>query len=160
LGTSSAAPVFVGLAYWFIYLRPKKKVEVKPGVAPKILVVDDDPDFVDLSRRILAKAGYQVSAARDGQQALQMMRTERPDLVVLDVMMATPLEGVAVAREMATDPSLRAIPVVMVSSIDSSQYAGMLPDDLHIPIDAWISKPIDPDHLLHTVRRFLPQAGR
>jgi len=151
---------FVGLAYWFIYLRPKKKVEVKPGVAPKILVVDDDPDFVDLSRRILAKAGYQVSAARDGQQALQMMRTERPDLVVLDVMMATPLEGVAVAREMATDPSLRAIPVVMVSSIDSSQYAGMLPDDLHIPIDAWISKPIDPDHLLHTVRRFLPQAGR
>jgi formate transporter len=151
---------FVGLAYWFIYLRPKKKVEVKPGVALKILVVDDDPDFVDLSRRILAKAGYQVSAARDGQQALQMMRTERPDLVMLDVMMATPLEGMAVAREMATDPSLRAIPVVMVSSIDSSQYAGMLPDDLHIPIDAWISKPIDPDHLLHTVRRFLPQAGR
>lgn len=147
---------FVGLTYWFVYLRPKKKVEVKPGVVPRILVVDDDPDFVDLSRRILTKAGYQVAAATSGQQALQMMRTEKPDLVLLDVMMATPLEGVAVAQEISADPALRAIPVVMVSSIDSSQYAGLLPDDLHIPIDAWLSKPIDPDHLLHTVRRFLP----
>ncbi len=147
---------FVGLTYWFIYLRPKKKVEVKPGVKPRILVVDDDPDFVDLSRRILSKAGYQVIAASSGQQALQIMRAEKPDLVMLDVMMATPLEGVGVAREITADPALKAIPVGMVSSIDSSQYAGLLPDDLQIPIDAWISKPIDPDHLLHTVRRFLP----
>jgi formate transporter len=48
---------FVGLAYWFIYLRPEKVVKVVPGVAPKILVVDDDPDFVDLTDMILTKEG-------------------------------------------------------------------------------------------------------
>ena len=72
---------FVGLAYWFIYLRPQKKAEVKPGVAPRILVVDNDRDFVDLARIILSKAGYQVVTASDGRQALQMMREERPDLI-------------------------------------------------------------------------------
>lgn len=150
---------FVGLAYWFIYLRPQKKAEVKPGVAPKILVVDDDRDFVDLTRIILSKAGYQVMSATDGRQALQMMREERPDLILLDVMMATPLEGVEVSREIAADPVLKSVPVVMVSSIDSSQYAGLLPDDLHIPVDAWIGKPIDPDHLLRTVRRFISSSA-
>jgi len=146
---------FVGFIYWFVYLRPKKVVEVAPGIMPRILVVDDDPDFVDLCRRILSKEGYQVSAASDGQQALSMMQNEQPDLVLLDVMMRTPLEGVTVAEKIAADPKLKTIPVVMVSSIDSSQYANLLPDTLHIPVDAWISKPIDPDHLVRTVRRYV-----
>lgn len=146
---------FVGLAYWFIYLRPQKVVVVKPGVPARILVVDDDPDFVEVTRMILTKEGYSVTSAANGAQALKMMRVERPDLVLLDVMMATPLEGVSVAREMVRDPNLKAVPIVMVSSIDSSKYAGLLPDDMHIPTDAWISKPVDPDHLLRTIRRFL-----
>jgi len=146
---------FVGLSYWFIYLRPQKVVAVKPGVPARILVVDDDPDFVEITRMILTKEGYSVMAAADGDQALQIMKVERPDLVLLDVMMATPLDGVYVSRKMAADPVLKAIPVVMVSSIDSSKHAALLPDDMHIPIDAWISKPVDPDHLLRTIRRFL-----
>ena len=146
---------FVGLAYWFIYLRPEKVVVVKPGVPLKVLVVDDDRDFVDLTSMILTKEGYEVTSAADGAQALQTMKEERPDLVLLDVMMATPLEGVSVAREMAGDPALKAVPVIMISSIDSSRHAALLPDDLHIPTDAWISKPVDPDDLLRTIRRFL-----
>jgi formate transporter len=146
---------FVGLAYWFIYLRPEKVVEVKPGVALRILVVDDDRDFVDLTSMILTKEGYEVASAADGEQAFRTMKEERPDLVLLDVMMATPLEGVSVARKMAADADLKAVPIVMISSIDSSRHAALLPDDLHIPTDAWISKPVDPDHLLRTIRRFL-----
>jgi CheY-like chemotaxis protein len=146
---------FVGLAYWFIYLRPEKVVKVVPGVAPKILVVDDDPDFVDLTDMILKKEGYEVFSAANGHQALQAMKSERPDLVLLDVMMATPLEGVSVARKMSGDPTLKDIPIIMISSIDSSQHADLLPDDMHIPTDAWISKPVDPDDLLRTIRRFL-----
>ncbi|MFB0536983.1 MAG: formate/nitrite family transporter [Anaerolineae bacterium] len=146
---------FVGLAYWFIYLRPEKVVEVKPGVALRILVVDDDRDFVDLTSMILTKEGYEVVSAADGEQALQTMEEERPDLVLLDVMMATPLEGVSVARKMAADADLKAVPIIMISSIDSSRHAALLPDDLHIPTDAWISKPVDPDHLLRTIQRFL-----
>jgi formate/nitrite transporter len=146
---------FVGLAYWFIYLRPEKVVEVKPGVAPRILVVDDDLDFVELTSMILTKEGYSVTSAANGEQALQTMEEERPDLVLLDVMMATPLEGVSVARKMAADADLKAVPIIMISSIDSSRHAALLPDDLHIPTDAWISKPVDPDHLLRTIQRFL-----
>jgi CheY-like chemotaxis protein len=70
-------------------------------------------------------------------------------------MMTTPLEGVDVAKKMAADPTLKAIPVIMISSIDSTQYKDALPDDLHIPIDAWISKPVQPEHLLKTIQRFL-----
>jgi CheY-like chemotaxis protein len=146
---------FVGLAYWFIYLRPEKVVKVVPGVAPRILVVDDDRDFVDLTSMILKKEGYEVFSAANGHDAFQAMKAERPDLVLLDVMMATPLEGVSVARKMSGDPDLKAVPIVMISSIDSSEHAGLLPDDLHIPTDAWINKPVDPDDLLRTIRRFL-----
>ncbi len=146
---------FVGLAYWFIYLRPQKMVAVKPGVPARVLVVDDDPDFVEITRMILTKEGYSVMSATNGDQALQVMNEERPDLVLLDVMMASPLDGVYVSHKMAADPALKAIPVIMASSIDSSKHAALLPDDMPIPIDAWISKPVDPDHLLKTIRRFL-----
>jgi formate transporter len=146
---------FVGLTYWFIYLRPEKRITVEPGAAAKVLLVDDDPDFVEITSRVLTKEGYKVTAASTGPQALEAMREARPDLVLLDVMMAEPLEGVALSREMASDPDLKDIPVVMISSIDSSEYAGLLPDDQHLPIDVWLSKPVSPDQLLKTMRRFL-----
>jgi CheY-like chemotaxis protein len=121
----------------------------------KILVVDDDPDFVLICRMILETEGYQVLEAANGSQALASMRQEKPDLVLLDVMMATTLEGVHVSKEMETDPSLSDVPLVMISSIGTSEYASEFPDDERIPIDAWISKPIQADVLLKTVRRFL-----
>ena len=146
---------FVGLAYWFIYLRPERRATVEAGVAPRVLLVDDDPDFVEIATRILSKEGYDVTSAGGGKQAIKAMKTKRPDLVLLDVMMADPLEGVAVSREMASTPELKEIPVVMVSSIDSSEHASLLPDDKHIPIDAFLFKPVAPDHLLKTIRRFV-----
>jgi formate transporter len=146
---------FVGLAYWFIYLQPQRVAEVEPGVKPQILVVDDDPDFVEITRTILRKEGYEIASAASGEQAFQMMKKERPDLVLLDVIMATPLDGVDLSGRMARDPELKEVPIVMISSIDSSQHAELLPDDARIPIDAWISKPVNPEHLLRTVRRFL-----
>jgi two-component system sensor histidine kinase/response regulator len=122
---------------------------------PKILVVDDDPDFVLICRMILEAEDYQVLEAASGSQALESMRQEKPDLVLLDVMMATTLEGVDVSKEIEADPKLKDVPVVMISSIGTSEYASEFPDDERIPIDSWISKPIQPEVLLKTVRRFL-----
>ncbi|NLF13359.1 MAG: response regulator [Anaerolineaceae bacterium] len=150
---------FVGLVYWYAYLRPQRVAEVPKAKPVSILVVDDDPDFVQVTSTILTQEGYKVSSAANGTMALQAMKANKPDLVLLDVMMATPLEGVGVAKSMAADPALKGIPVIMVSSIDSTQYADSLPDDLHLPIDAWISKPAKPDHLLNTVRRFISVKG-
>jgi formate/nitrite transporter len=146
---------FVGLVYWYIYLRPQRVVEVKPAAQPNILVVDDDPDFVQISRTILTKEGYEVATASNGTQAWESMMHDKPDLVLLDVMMSTTLEGVDLSRKMAADARLRDVPIIMISSIDSTWHADKLPDSVHIPIDAWISKPVNPEHLLRTIRRFV-----
>jgi formate transporter len=146
---------FVGLVYWFIYLRPQKVVHIPEEKAPNVLVVDDDPDFVEIIRAVLLQQDYEVRTAANGTEAWNSMMQKPPDIVLLDVMMATTLEGVDVSRRMAANSSLRDIPIIMISSIDSSWHADKLPDNLHLPIDAWISKPVDPEHLLNTIRRFL-----
>lgn len=116
-----------------------------------ILVVDDDPDFVEITRMILEANGYQVISAANGRQALAQMRQNRPDLVLLDVMMSHVLDGLDVTKEMQADVELRSIPILMVSSIASSRHAGMFPTDEYLPIDGWISKPVQPDDLLKKV---------
>jgi CheY-like chemotaxis protein len=121
----------------------------------KILVVDDDPDFLLVTRAVLEFEGYEVLEAAGGGEALEMMRQDRPDLVLLDIMMSTTLEGVDVSREIESDPNLKDVPVVMVSSIATSEHASEFPDDERIPIAAWISKPIQPAVLLKTVERFV-----
>ncbi len=135
--------------------RGTPREKKKEANMPKILVVDDDPDFVLICRNILETEGYQVLEAASGRRALAMMRQDRPDLVLLDVMMTTILEGVDVCREMQSEPRLKNVPVVMISSIATSEYAAEFPDDEPITIDAWISKPIQPDVLLKTVKRFV-----
>jgi CheY-like chemotaxis protein len=121
----------------------------------KILIVDDDPDFLLVCHTVLEDEGYQVMEAANGRIALDRMREEKPDLVLLDVMMSSILEGVDVSKEMESDPDLKDVPVVMVSSIATTEYASDFPDDEAIPIEAWISKPIQPTVLLRTVARFV-----
>ena len=124
----------------------------------KILVVDDDPDYQLVCNMVLKGAGYQVAQAMNGGDAIDALRKEKPDLILLEVMMSTVLEGVEVSKQIKSDPRLHDVPIVMMSSITTSEYASTFPDDEHLPIDAWLSKPIQPDPLLKTVRRFLGQA--
>ena len=121
----------------------------------KILVVDDDPDFVKLTRTILQSQDYQVIAAPNGEKALAAMRKEKPDLVLLDIMMSYILDGLDVSREMAEDPGLRDIPVIMITSLTGAREQVSLPSDEYIPVADWIHKPIDPDELLARVKAAL-----
>jgi CheY-like chemotaxis protein len=120
----------------------------------KVLVVDDDPDFVEITRTILESHGYDVNTAANGDQALRSMKADIPDLVLLDVMMSTVLDGLNLSHVMSEDSALSKVPIVMVSSIADSPSAGMFPTDEYIPIDAWISKPVQPDDLLSKVAQF------
>ncbi len=124
---------------------------------PKILVADDDPDFVETIRMILQAHGYDVASAASGSQALEAMRSAPPDLVLLDVMMETVLDGVSVSHEMHADPQLKEIPVILISSIASSPQAGAFPTDEYIPVNAWMAKPLNPDRLLAKVAELLQQ---
>lgn len=120
-----------------------------------ILVIDDDPDFIEITRLVLLSKGYTVEVATGGDSALRLMRATPPDLVLLDVMMAGVLDGLHIARLMNDDPTLHHIPVIMISSITASDQAGLFPTDEYIPIDSWISKPVQPQQLLAAVARFL-----
>ena len=122
---------------------------------PLILVVDDDPDFVEASRFVLEAAGYDVTSAANGDEALHVMRRERPDLVILDVMMSGVLDGLNASVQMKAERGLKRTPILMVSSITTSDYAAVFPTDEYVPVDAFLSKPVGPDKLRDEVKRLL-----
>jgi CheY-like chemotaxis protein len=123
----------------------------------KILVVDDDPDIVHTTSKVLKAAGYEVIVAANGAKALHLMRHDRPDLVLLDMMMSYVLDGLDVTREMAADPALAGIPVIMVSSVTAVRDIEMLPGEKLSPVDDWLSKPVSPQALLDKVAQVLGQ---
>lgn len=121
-----------------------------------ILIVDDDPDFVEITTKILSTHGYDVFTAANGAEALSLMRKRKPDLVLLDIMMTTVLDGLSASEEMLSDPELKDIPIIMISSIADTEYAAVFPSDGYLPMDEWISKPVRPEELLKKVRRHIP----
>ena len=121
----------------------------------RVLVVDDDPDFVKVTSKVLEKAGHDVVSAANGAKALQAMRQDPPNVVLLDIMMAYILDGLDVSREMAEDPSLKDIPVIMVTSLTGVKGSGMLPTDEYVPVDEWLSKPVDPETLVARIDQAL-----
>jgi Lrp/AsnC family transcriptional regulator, regulator for asnA, asnC and gidA len=121
----------------------------------EVLIVDDDPDFVEFCRLILTKEGLRVTRASNGDEALAHMRVAKPDLVVLDVMMQGILDGLHTSRSMRADKDLGQVPILMVSSIADSSYAGMFPTDEYIPVNNFLTKPIDPKRFIAEVHRLI-----
>jgi CheY-like chemotaxis protein len=121
----------------------------------KILVVDDDPDFVATTTIVLEHEGYDVVCAASGDEALQKVTEEAPDLIILDVIMSTVLDGLSVSQELGDHPEYRDIPIVMVTSIASTDYAQLFPTDEYIHLDAFLTKPVAPDRLVKEVNRLL-----
>lgn len=120
-----------------------------------ILVVDDDPDIVLANRLVLESAGYAVEEAESGEAGLAKMRAGRPDLILMDVMMTNPLDGYYTTQQISDDPHLREIPILMISSITTSQYAATFPTDQYLNIREFISKPVEPEVLLGKVKQYL-----
>lgn len=122
---------------------------------PRVLIVDDDPDFCEVTRIVLEGAGYDVLTAPDGEAGLQAMRTHYPDLIIMDVMMNSLLEGISTTWTIRADRDLRSTPILMVSSIADSQYAEAFPTDEYLPVDNFLCKPIAPQELLQTTNRLI-----
>ncbi len=123
-----------------------------PESAPKmVLVVDDDLDFLDFVTIVLESDGYTVRTATNADAGLELMQAERPDLVIVDVMMSYELNGWSVSRQMSADPLLRQVPVLMVSAIVNESDEGVFPRNGHARLDGFMRKPIDPSTLLRRV---------
>ncbi len=130
------------------------------GVQYKVLIVDDDPLFVNSTRVILETHGYEVDSAQGGDEALAKMREQTPDLVLLDVMMDWVLDGVSVSRTMMHERALQQVPIIMVTSIRDSEYRGSFPQDEYLHINSWLDKPCSPDQLVSEVEAVLKRHER
>ena len=97
-------------------------------------------------------------SASSGQQALELMRGNKPHLVLLDVMMSYVLDGIDVVEQMSLDPELQDIPVIMCSALSSSRWSAYMVSPLannQVAVADWISKPVRPAELLDKVAKFL-----
>lgn len=121
----------------------------------KVLLVDDDVDFVDINRAVLEQGGYEVVAAVNGEECLEKTRDEMPDLIVLDVMMTTWTEGFNVSRDLRNSEQTKHIPILMVTSVNDTVPYKFETDETWLPVDAFVEKPIGPEHLLEQVNKML-----
>ena len=122
---------------------------------PKILVVDDDPDFVESTRLMLEPHGYEVISAANGDEGLLKVEKEKPDLVILDVIMSTVLDGLSMSQQMRDVPAYKKVPILMVTSIANTDYAALFPTDEYINIHGFLTKPISSEQLLGHVKRLI-----
>lgn len=126
----------------------------------KILITDDDQDIRDSLQAILEAENYTVVTAADKDEGMNMIKTEKPDLMILDVMMTTWQDGFEMARELKQDPEYKDIPILMLTGvkektgIDFKSTAG---DETWNPVDGFLEKPVQPDVLLSEIARLLPE---
>jgi CheY-like chemotaxis protein len=127
-----------------------------------ILIVDDDYDFLEITRLILERAGYRVATAVEPKQAFALMGDVRPDLVITDLMMTTLDSGFLFARALREDPVYKNLPVIIATSVTSSLGLDFRPrsaeDQAAMRVDAYFDKPLDGDRLLATIAELLAAA--
>jgi two-component system phosphate regulon response regulator PhoB len=127
----------------------KKASPEKPkAVREKVLVVEDEEDILELIRYNLAREGYRIAAAATGEEALKAVSRDRPDLVVLDLMLPG-IDGIEVCRRLKADPRTKYLPVVMVTATgdEADVVAG-----LELGADDYLTKPFSPKVLIARIR--------
>jgi CheY-like chemotaxis protein len=123
------------------------------GKNVKIVMIDDNPDFLFTMETFLKKNDFEVLTAEDGQKGLELIRKERPDVVLLDIMMETLFSGFEVCKALRSDDDLAYIPIIGISAmgeeldINYSQW----PDYDYFRPDAFLDKPIDKQRLLRMI---------
>ena len=130
-----------------------------------ILIIDDDRDLVSSIRIVLESKDYNVRAAYNGKEGFGKIEEKTPDLIVLDVMMATDTEGFDLAFKLKNNPKYQGIPIVMITAFPK-KMAEEGPDKFqHIlgeswPVSHFLEKPIDPEELLSTIENVLKEENK
>jgi DNA-binding response OmpR family regulator len=124
----------------------------------KIVIIDDDPEICEAMSEILATYDYEVLTALDTQSGYQLLSDHRPDLLILDIMMATMDEGLDFAGKIKKLEGVYGMPIMIVSARPPVErgYARSLDEDLDwIQADIFMEKPIEPEELIHNVKLLL-----
>jgi len=116
-------------------------------------LVDDDLDFLEMHKAVLAKHGYEVITATSGREGLERVRTDLPDAIILDLMMEKHDAGFSFSRQIKTDPLFKKIPILMVTSVaEATGFRFSLQEDGYwMKTDDFLDKPVRPDVLLERV---------
>lgn len=125
----------------------------------KILVIDDDPDFVLAVGMTLEAHGFEIAQAATPEEGIEKVLTLEPDLVILDVMMPRGQEGFAVARAIREEHNRQDLPIVMLTSIHDTRRVAyrFAPDETYLPVDVFLDKPVTPEALVRTINELLGQ---
>lgn len=131
-------------------------------MAVKILVVDDDPDIRDVLEELLEGEGYEVITANNGEDGLEAVKKENPDLMILDLLMPV-MDGFAVCKQLK-DPrwsKWKGLPILILTSVreEVSQRRYELETGLSLDVDDYVEKPIEPDVVLDRVQKLLARKG-
>lgn len=122
----------------------------------RVLCIEDEPEMIDLIRLILERKGFEVMGAVGGEEGLAAIKREKPDLILLDLMMPD-VDGWEVYRKMKADKELAKIPVIVVTAKAQSIDKVL---GLHIAkVEDYVTKPFGPQELLESVERILAKAG-
>ncbi len=126
-------------------------------MAKKILMVDDDKDFVEAVSTLLTANGYHVVTAPNGKEGFAKAKVENPDLISLDVMMQDDSEGFNIAKQLSSDAKTKTIPVIIVTGIKKAFECAFNYEtgDMVVPAKAFLEKPIDPVLFLKTVENYI-----
>ncbi|MDP8259904.1 MAG: NAD(P)H-dependent oxidoreductase subunit E [Candidatus Gygaella obscura] len=127
----------------------------------KVLIIDDDFDFVEAVKTLLEANGYEVSLAYDGHDGFQKIKNESPELIILDMMMTYKTEGVDIAKTISQDAATKDIPVLLITGAkkDMNFPFDLEPDENNLPVKAVLEKPIQPEVLLKMVTTYIKQTG-
>jgi two-component system alkaline phosphatase synthesis response regulator PhoP len=129
----------------------------------KILAVDDDPDILDALMMILESQGYQVVTARNGLEGLARIEAEKPDLMILDLLMPK-MDGFALCKELQEPrwAKYRNMPILVLTSVreDAARRRYELETGHELEVDDYIEKPFPPDILLERVKKLLKRTKK
>lgn len=126
----------------------------------KIMVVDDDPGIRDSLQTILESRQYTVITAADRTEGMDKIKAERPDLLILDIMMSSWLDGLDMSKKLKKDPRFSGMPIVMLTAVRAKTGFDLRPrtgGPDWCSVDAYLDKPVEPAALLVEVERLLPQ---
>mgnify|MGYP005844704991 CR=1 FL=1 len=129
-------------------------------MSKKVLMIDDDMDFIESVANLLEAKGYNVRWAPNGKEGVKKAKANPPDLILLDVMMTTKDEGFNVARELKEVEDLADTPVIMVSGIRKEMNLpfSFEPDTTWLPIKQFLEKPVKPNQLLEAVAEHIKKS--
>jgi DNA-binding response OmpR family regulator len=125
---------------------------------PSILIIDDDPDFVEVTKVLFETKNYDVRCAYDAEQGFAWLEKDVPDAIILDVMMGKGADGFIFARKIRKDPRFDKIPILMLTSMREQTGFDFPGERIHpkfLPVEEYIEKGVDPKVLLDKVERQL-----